>query len=161
MVISEDGLSNYSRLHSLKDKLFKDQYLQYCAIETGRGWKRKWNERESEFPFSLRIPFHFFSPEFSPVFTVATGEIRGIRFPQEGNVFLTWENEWKRVKTSKKLLVRFPRNSPEFPQNLQEFPWISPEFLGISPEFPGISPEFTGSHNVKSAFSKIIQMQYS
>ena len=28
-----------------------------------------------------------------PVFTVATGEISGIRFPQEGNVFLTWENE--------------------------------------------------------------------
>ena len=48
---------------------------------------------------SLRVPLHFFSPEFSPVFTVATGEIRGIRFPQEGNVFLTWENEWKLMKS--------------------------------------------------------------
>ena len=35
----------------------------------------------------------FFSQEFSIVFTVATGEIRGIRFPQEGNVFRTWENK--------------------------------------------------------------------
>ena len=42
---------------------------------------------------SLQIPFHFFPPEFSPVFTVATGEISGIRFPQQGNVFLTWENK--------------------------------------------------------------------
>ena len=40
-----------------------------------------------------RIPFPFFSPEISTVFTVATGEIRGIRFPQEGNAFFTWENE--------------------------------------------------------------------
>ena len=34
-----------------------------------------------------------FSHEFSPVFTVATGEIRGIRFPEEGNEFHTWEIE--------------------------------------------------------------------
>ena len=71
------------------------------------------------------------------VFTVATGKNRGIRFPQEGNVFLTWENEWKQVKTSEKLLVWFPQNSPEFP-------WISPEFLEIPPRlhWPGKASVF-------------------
>ena len=32
------------------------------------------------------------------------------------------------MKTSEKLLVWFPKNSPEFPHNSPEFPWNSPEF---------------------------------
>ena len=62
--------------------------IQYRAIETcrvgrGSGMKGKGNSR---FPVNS---LSLFSREFSPVFTVATGEIRGIRFPQEGNVFHT------------------------------------------------------------------------
>ena len=117
--------------------------VQYCAIETGLGgggggmiWKGK------QIHVSRRIPFYFISPEFSPVFTVATGEIRGIRFPQN-----TWENEWKRVKTSEKILVWFPRiplNFPRIPLNFPRIRQNSPEFPQNFPRIPQNFPEFTG-----------------
>ena len=73
---------------------FENLHVLYSTVQlklVGREGEMKWKGKGIH--VSLRISFNFFSPEFSPVFTVATGEIRGIRFPQEGNVFLTWENE--------------------------------------------------------------------
>ena len=49
-------------------------------------------------------------------FTVATGEIRRIRFPQEEYVFHTWENQWKKMKSFSSDFPRTPLNFTRIPQ---------------------------------------------
>ena len=57
--------------------MFYFSMSQYCAIETGRAGRGNeiGGKGNSRFPANS---LSLFSPEFSPVFTVATGEIRGI-----------------------------------------------------------------------------------
>ena len=70
-----------------------ENFSSYCAhkfkLLTYSTVQMKLVGQEGEIKWNSRFPVN----SLSPVFTVATGEIRGIRYPQEGNVFHTWENK--------------------------------------------------------------------
>ena len=107
--------------------LTRKNYQIYNTVQMKLvGWEGEMKWKGIETHVSLRIPFHFFSLEFSPVLTVATGEIRGIKFPQEGNVFLTLKNKWKLVKIFWSDFPRIPLNFARIPQNSPESPGIFP-----------------------------------
>ena len=83
------------------------QTYMYCAIATCQG-KGEWKGKGIR--VSLWIPSHFFHRSLFG----SHRRNQGIRVPQEGNVFHTWENEWKQTKSFSSDFPRIPRNSLEF-----------------------------------------------
>ena len=105
------------RAHNICDTLIREKItiflrlrsryerLGYSTVQL----KLVGGEGEMKFTFTGDFPLIFFHRSFHPFFTVATGEIRGIRIPKEEYVFRTWEKKWKRVKSFSSDFSRIPQ----------------------------------------------------